>query len=101
METPHLKYLKYLDLSTAHITKEDSEMLSDHDECHRGGLVVYDYEYGFFIPVCDELDGVQIRQAGFSDALAYIVELCQEQKIDLIRLDCDGEEIEGLPTFEW
>jgi hypothetical protein len=99
--TMELPTLQYVDLSTAHISMEDSELLADPEARDAARLAVYETEYGFFIPLTGEEDRLQMTQQGFSDVFADLVEMCQEQGIQLIRLDQDALEIAGLPTFAW
>ena len=97
-----LPTLKYLDLSTAHITADDSQKLSDPDVFGEAGLSVYENDYGWFIPVSGYDDLVaKVQQAGMSEAFVELIRLCKAQGIELIRLDCDAPVIEGLPVFDW
>jgi hypothetical protein len=91
---------KYVDLSTAHISRKDSQLLVSPIGCVPAGLIVYENEYGFFIPITNE-ESPDMTLHGFSREFAELVTLCQEQGISLIRLDCDAPKIEGLPEFDW
>jgi hypothetical protein len=96
-----LPTLKYVDLSTAHITGEDAKLLGDPDVRDAAGLAVYENEYGFFIPVPPVGDYFTGRADGFSEEFCNLVQFCQEQDIELIRLDRDAQVVVGLPTFDW
>ena len=93
---------KVLDVSTAHITKRDSELLGDHE----GPLVVLDHNYGYFVSVpfrpesVDEVES-ELRALGFSDALLGLLSHARQQECQWLNLDCDGDQEPELETFDW
>lgn len=82
---------KYLELSTRHIKKETIEGL-DPDKWPYS----YRYEEGVFITV-DEFG----YPDGLPADLRLLIQYAKEHDVLLIRLDCDAEEVEDLPTYEW
>lgn len=82
---------KYLELSTRHIKKETIEGL-DPDKWPYS----YRYKEGVFITV-DELG----YPDGLPEDLRLLIQYAKERDVWLIRLDCDAEEVEDLPTYEW
>lgn len=82
---------KYLELSTRHIKKETIEGLGPDKWPYS-----YRYEEGMFITV-DELG----YPDGLPADLRLLIQYAKERDVWLIRLDCDAEEVEDLPTYEW
>lgn len=82
---------KYLELSTRHIKKETIEGLGPDKWPYS-----YRYEEGVFITV-DELG----YPDGLPADLRLLIQYAKEHDVLLIRLDCDAEEVEDLPTYEW
>ena len=79
-------------LSTAHISKKESENLP-------GPLAGASWEYGWFLYVAD-LDKRDCPAANWP-GVANIMEAARRWGVDWVRLDCDGPVCEGLPTFDW
>lgn len=104
MEIKNPELYSYLDISTAHITKEDGELLQKHGKDTLDqrkaltGPIVYDYGYGSFVSVgaegCD-------RYNDYSQAFRDIMEFARSRGCFFVRFDGDGAEYEELPTFEW
>lgn len=82
---------KYLELSTRHIKKETIEGLGPDKWPYS-----YRYEEGVFI-TGDELG----YPDGLPADLRLLIQYAKEHDVLLIRLDCDAEEVEDLPTYEW
>ena len=103
---------KYLDVSMAHITYGDSQLLEVASE-HNGSrsmpnkqafkLVVYKYEYGFFIPLTSIVlkNPSTLRVFGYSEAFIELIEYARDQECKLICLDRDAEPTDELEKFEW
>ena len=90
-------------LSTAHITREDaSNMAAD---AQGPGLIVDEFEYGFmvWIPRADGVqdEGYNQRLEEYSEAFRQLIHLAQQAGWRYLRLDCDAEVYEQLPTFDW
>lgn len=97
-----MNIFKHADLSTGHITENDAKILTNNSETNLApDVVVYEYEYGFFIPILDHMDYKQIRSAGLSEAFVKILKRCKKEGVQLLRLDCDGSEDDKLQKFEW
>jgi hypothetical protein len=97
---------KYLDASTMHITKHDSELLTiaakqkfGNSCC--GHIIVFDYDEGFFIPVTD-LDGDDHENFGeLSASFMRLYEKARASGCYILRLDCDGTEHDDLDKHNW
>jgi hypothetical protein len=93
---------KYADISTAHITPQDNDLLGKMAYTNIiPEIVVYDYEYGYFVPVPSDNNEEQLRKVGFSEAFLSLLKRCRQEKIMLIRIDKDAPEADDLETFEW
>ena len=91
------------EVSTCHITQADSYLLDeDRDDMP---LVVYNYDEGYFIPLSCTPHTKNIRQYiikyGFSKEFASLIDILIEQGWQFLRLDCDAEDYEELPKFDW
>jgi len=95
---------KLLDISTAHITREDDIFLKleARTPVSFPGSV-HEVDHGFFIWLC----GQEISTEGFvwedaiSEAFKKIIELAVDLNIEYIRLDSDGKVYDGLEIFDW
>ncbi len=107
-----LKYdlFQVLDISTGHITKKDNELLQaycDVGGSHIIGLIVYSYEYGYFIniPSKDSLHlsvvGRDLVKAGYSQDFVALMRLGRDLDCRFIRLDQDGDYYDDLPKHDW
>ncbi len=86
---------RYLDLSTVHIREETSLWLSEQAKAQPPLLVVYAYEEGFFIPVPEEPDDAVPMD------LLNLFGLAADNDATLLRLDRDGEQLDGLAEYDW
>ena len=93
--------LRVLELSTAHITHADSDLLSKSGDLP---FTCYDLEYGSLL-YCGEPEEAgrehDIAQAGFSAAFLLMVRMAWKHGCAWIRLDCDSFVYTDLPTFKW
>jgi hypothetical protein len=97
---------KMIDVSTAHITEKDSELLKGED-CP---ICSYLFEYGYrvipsshpyrVIPSPDVDETEALKTYGFSEAFINLYKIARKKECEIL-LDCDGTEYEDLPTFEW
>ena len=97
-----------LDISTIHITFQDSKILQSHAASKDlGDLIVYEKgEYGWFIYVSlDRSDFKEwiepMQAAGLSDDFLNIVRFAHRHKCKWIEMDRDGAQYDKLPTHEW
>ena len=93
-----LPIYKYLDISTAHITKKTDEYLQRQIENYNSPLIVYKKEYGYFICVPWELDDIEMY---IPSDLASCLGFARKHNCQWLILDCDAEVIDKLETYEW
>ena len=93
---------KFMELSTAHFTKNDAKLLI------RGEAVVrLDRDEGCFLHVPNEEHGElaerleAMRKAGYSSEIFNLVYMARTYGCDWILFDGDIDPTPGLPTFEW
>jgi hypothetical protein len=101
-----------LDLSTAHMTYNDSLLLGTYkatgDQPDDASLVAYPYEYGWTVstgPLNDQDDADNVRAAmlaeGFSEHFVAVLDKAMAANCVLVRFDRDAMREPGLPTFNW
>ena len=88
-----------LTLSTSHISKETAARLDDPDgfslECW---LSIYNtQDYGWWIFV----DSANVYAEDMPDDLKACILLADANACEWLCLDCDGEILETLPTYDW
>lgn len=94
----NLDITRCLTIATSHITEETDAKLCEPNWCGTMGLSVYDKEdYGYWI-WCD-IDTETI--ARLPEDLRACIKLAKENNCDWLCLDCDGCEVDGLPTYVW
>lgn len=104
--------MKMLDLSTAHITSKDADLLRTYRADENGpdkALTAYPYEYGWTVSTSGMLDGgadreekiAAMRAEGFSDHFVNMMTHAADLDVAMVRLDRDAECEPGLPTFDW
>ena len=85
-----------LTVSTAHITKTTAEILDDNVR----DLVIYkkaDYGWFIFVPEPDVIDSLRIV---LPDVMR-LLQLTKDAGCDWLCLDCDGEILKYIPTYNW
>ena len=92
-----LRTTKNAEVSTAHITHLDSELLAKDDVA----LTVYDFEYGFRIYIDTEQTYAAIIDMGFSEELGNLYFIAMNQGCQYLILDRDGDEYDDLKKFDW
>lgn len=86
---------KVLTISTAHITEETDRKLQDNSELNRMDLSVYEKgEYGYWIYVDSSRDRIP-------EDLKKCLKFAEQNDCQWLCLDCDGEEVPELPTYDW
>ena len=86
---------RVLTISTAHITEETNNKLQDNGEFNFMALSVYKKgDYGYWIYV--DLPCTDIPKD-----LKQCLELALKHDCQWLCLDCDGEEVQELPTYNW
>lgn len=96
--------VKSVELSTAHITFADNELLDSKAEQYAGSLLgpkILMHEHGFVIPISEPTVNA-LKHAGASPEFTAILDGCfQEGDIMYLCFDGDALQQEGLPVFEW
>jgi hypothetical protein len=95
---------KYLDVSTAHITKGDAGLLDTRGLAYPFG--VYKYPEGYFVHVSSENTyfhqaTAAARKAGYSKEFIAIMRLAWSKSCWFVRLDSDGTTYTDLTTHQW
>ena len=91
---------KVLTISTAHITEETDRKLQDESEVNNMCISVYDKaEYGYWIYV-DPFDGLMCHK-NIPEDLLNCIKLARRNDCQWLCLDCDGEVVSELPTYDW
>jgi hypothetical protein len=91
---------KVANVSTAHITPADRELLMDEARA-----VTFTNDYGALVCVTHDDDiftdeSESWREEGFSDAFLSLMAAVREQGFDYIWFDSDGGDVDGAPTFD-
>ena len=94
-----LPIYKYLDISTAHITKETDEfILKQLSRKTEGLLIIYDTGYGYFINVPYNLDEIEMH---IPNDLASCLGFAKKHSCRWLLLDCYADVVDELEQFEW
>ena len=104
MQKFQFRTVQYADISTAHITAKDGELILDPNAPLV--LAVESDEHGTFLyipfhPFAADLDADELRQFGFSEAFIQLVEALSTQGITHCRIHSSGSDVKGAPTFDW
>ena len=92
-----MEICKMLTVSTAHVSEKTAELL-DKDDIY--GVVVYPKDqYGWFIVI--EEDCMNDYKDDIPNELLRLMKFTKANNCDWLCLDCDGEVIEYLETFDW
>ncbi len=92
---------RYLDCSTAHITKNDDALLTE------GVDIRYDkhaYGYWIYVVCAEDDDGENVavmQEYGFSKGFIELHQFAQKHRCGWIKLDRDGCDIPELKQFDW
>jgi hypothetical protein len=95
-----LTIIQTLYLSTAHMTKEDNDLL----ESGTPNLCVEDTEFGWIIHIDyrGSVDKIHaIKNEGFSKAFVDVLILAWTNRCEWIRFDAEGPKDETIPQFKW
>lgn len=93
--------MNYLDVSSAHITLEDSKNLTEGRKI-RGAWILGTYDEGWVLSVgcvedCEDDEGLC-----YSEALYKVLEYARECDCTLVRIDADGIDLdERFAAFNW
>lgn len=91
---------KVLTISTAHISTETDERLCNGD-MNEAGLAVYEKgDCGFWIHI-DPVIEVFWYKDEIPEDLMRCIKLAQKNGCSWLCLDCDGDKVPDMPTYEW
>lgn len=90
-----LDIAKMLTISTSHLSEQTFSMLAVYDFTP---IVSYNYEFGTFIHIPDNLDSYD---STMPRELIKCIEFAKENDCEWLRFDRDGDIIDELQTFEW
>ena len=98
-----LEIEKNLVVSTGHISKDDNDRLeTDSSSNLTPDLVIYKYQYGFFIFISDELEeSIDRLRSNYTEALCNLLTLAKANGCRYLKLDRDGQTFPELPVFDW
>ncbi len=93
--------LCYADVSTAHMSRVDLDLL-DTEAGAEAALVIAKYSEGFFIAMQEKEEMLDdLRKAGFSEYTVMLFDtISSDLDVDMLRLDCDGHILQGIPVFD-
>lgn len=90
-------------ISTAHITEEVAKQLRRNPYRWCAGTAFSDYGFFLFLDDPTPERGDTVPQC-LLDILDWRMKLEREGKLDnsrWVRLDCDADPVDGLPTYDW
>jgi len=90
-----LEIIKILVISTCHISKQDSGVLTQQSN----PLLADSFYYGWYVFIPDE--GEDEEHLKLVPSLRPVFELARKNDCKYIRLDQDGDEVEELPRYDW
>lgn len=85
---------KIMCASTSHMTEKDSILLS------KKMINCIEYDSGFFVNTI-MISPSFLKLRGFSKYFIELVKISHYKECKFLQLDRDGDEIDGLKTFEW
>ena len=96
-----LEVLRVPVISTAHLTREVAGILESKGN-DNPWVPCAEWEYGFFLYLEDPEAREEESEADIT-CLYAIRDWLREQgfKDCWVRLDCDADKVEGLPTYDW
>jgi hypothetical protein len=89
----NLEIDRMLTVSTGHVNAQDTEVLDNP----KYALVSHKYEYGWLVWAGD---GMKYYPA-LSAFANNLLEIARKNDCEWLRLDRDGDEIDGLQVFDW
>ena len=92
-----LRFGKYLDITTGHVTRADMGKL-ERDDCP---LVAYPYNEGCWVHIADDVTRNDLERLGFSEGFCGVFVMVRAASCQFIKLDCDGWQYAGLKHYDW
>lgn len=90
-------------ISTGHLTKEVAERLTAEGD-KNPWIPCMPWDYGFFMRLDDPDDTKESVPQCLLDIRDWRMKLERKGKLDnsrWVRLDCDADPVEDLPTYDW
>ena len=96
---PDLEIAKMLIISTAHVSQETAKLLEggDYKDVSELPLMFTWGDYGWLIWADCEPE----EENGFPDDLQRCMDFSSKNGCAWLRLDCDGDQVDGLEYFDW
>lgn len=96
---PDLEIHKMLVISTAHVSLETKELLEGAEfiDAAEVPLTLTWGDYGWLIYAEAEPE----EENGFPDDLQRCMDFSKKHDCPWLRLDCDGDQVDGLEHFDW
>jgi hypothetical protein len=105
----------FLDVSTAHLTPEDLQLLNDHKELLEDGITsltgtsIIHYDMGYIVSTMSLTPGLEqdiidakiedMKRDGFSDEFIALARYGASEGGLLLRFDADAPTLEAFPVF--
>lgn len=89
--------------STAHAESDHEIAALNSDR----GAVTMDYDYGIMVYTwnhCindDPDDSVEKTWCKYSKGIQQLMRICFDNGYEWLRLDCDGDIVDGVQTYDW
>jgi len=90
--------VKFMDVSTAHITKTDAEKLDSSNNAACGELSFDRFEYGYYVYIPDQSTTDRLPM---SSAFKTLMHYARESGFRAVKLDCDATNYPQLASFTW
>lgn len=90
---------RFIVLSTGHVTEKTAKLLDDVPVDEWPCLGGRYGQYGWFLYAHDENCGT--GKDAIPDDLFAVMTWARKQGFEYLLLDCDGDEVEGLPIHDW
>lgn len=91
-----MSVLNYLDLATGHVSESTMDWLNKAP-CVSPAMTIAPYEYGAFVSVPD----APLEHADLPEDLRDVLSFARDNGCVVVRLDADGDAVDGLPWFDW
>ncbi|MDN5925703.1 MAG: hypothetical protein L0I29_01350 [Hyphomicrobiales bacterium] len=96
---PRFEVRRFIVISTGHVTEKTAKFLDgapgDEWPCLGGKYG----DYGWFLYAHDENCGA--GKDAIPDDLFAVMTWAREQRCDYVLLDCDGDQVDALPHYDW